>query len=103
MAENVLAYRPELAKELKGKDLRPGVEGLFNIVIEEMDCEIGEIPGLSDGEAETVRRLVTEYAGRLARARSRSRRAGGSEEAAAIEAPKKAKARKKKGEGQGPR
>ena len=93
-------FGSELAKELTGRDVRPGVEGLFNTVIKEIDYAIGDILGLSKDEVETIRELVIEYAKRrLARAREpQPGTLRGSEEVAAIEAPKRAKTRKKKGE-----
>jgi hypothetical protein len=73
-AENV--YGSELARELTGRaDVRPGVQGLFNTVIREIDYEVARILGL-EHLVEPVRALVLTLAGRrLARAQEARREA----------------------------
>jgi type I restriction-modification system DNA methylase subunit len=73
-AENV--YGSELAGELTGRtDVRPGVQGLFNTVIREIDYEVARILGL-EHLVEPVRALVLAMAGRrLARAQEARREA----------------------------
>jgi type I restriction-modification system DNA methylase subunit len=73
-AENV--YGSELARELTGRaDVRPGVQGLFNTVIGEIDYEVARILGL-EHLVEPVRALVLTLAGRrLARAQEARREA----------------------------
>ncbi|MCC6014646.1 MAG: hypothetical protein LM564_02960 [Desulfurococcaceae archaeon] len=66
-AENV--FGSELARELTGGgDVRPGVPGLFNTTIKEVDYEVARVLGL-EHLVETVRALVLELIRRrLARA-----------------------------------
>jgi hypothetical protein len=66
-AENV--YGSELAGELTGRtDGRPGIPGLFNTVIREIDYEVARILGL-EHLVEPIRALVLAMARRrLARA-----------------------------------
>ncbi len=60
--ENV--FGSELAKELTGRsDVKPGVEGLFNTVIREIDHEVARILGL-ENLVEPVRAVVLEMARR---------------------------------------
>ena len=72
--ENV--YGSELARELTGRtDVRPGVQGLFNTVIREVDYEVAKILGL-EHLVEPVRALVLAMARRrLARAQEARREA----------------------------
>jgi hypothetical protein len=61
-AENV--YGSELARELTGRtDVRPGIQGLFNTVIREIDYEIARILGL-EHLVEPIRALVLAMAKR---------------------------------------
>jgi len=56
--ENV--FGSELTKELTGSsDVRPGIEGLFNTVIKEIDYEVARILGL-EHLVETIRTMVLE-------------------------------------------
>ncbi|MEM2472756.1 MAG: N-6 DNA methylase [Sulfolobales archaeon] len=73
-AENV--YGSELAGELTGRtDVRPGIQGLFNTVIREIDYEVARILGL-EHLIEPIRALVLTLAGRrLARAQEARREA----------------------------
>jgi type I restriction-modification system DNA methylase subunit len=73
-AENV--YGSELAGELTGRtDVRPGIQGLFNTVIREVDYEVARMLGL-ESLVEPVRALVLAMAGRrLARAQEARREA----------------------------
>jgi hypothetical protein len=73
-AENI--YGSELARELTGRtDVRPGIQGLFNTVIREIDYEIARILGL-EHLVEPIRALVLEMARRrLARAQEARREA----------------------------
>jgi type I restriction-modification system DNA methylase subunit len=73
-AENV--YGSELARELTGRaDVRPGVQGLFNTVIREIDYEVARILGL-EHLVEPIRALVLTLARRrLARAQEARREA----------------------------
>jgi type I restriction-modification system DNA methylase subunit len=73
-AENV--YGSELAGELTGRtDVRPGIQGLFNTVIREVDYEVARILGL-EHLIEPIRALVLTLAGRrLARAQEARREA----------------------------
>jgi type I restriction-modification system DNA methylase subunit len=58
VVENV--FGSELAKELTGSsDVRPGIEGLFNTVIREIDYEIASILGL-EHLVETIRTMMLE-------------------------------------------
>jgi hypothetical protein len=87
--ENV--FGSELAMELTGRsDVRPGVEGLFNTVIREIDYEVARILGL-EGLVETIRAMVLELVKRrLSRAQEANREAvKGSEELPKLEKPKK--------------
>jgi hypothetical protein len=88
-AENV--YGSELAGELTGRtDVRPGVQGLFNTVIREIDYEVARVLGL-EHLVESIRTLVLAMAGRrLARAREARREAlRGSEELPRVERPRR--------------
>jgi len=61
-------FGSELTKELTGRsDIRPGVEGLFNTVIREIDYEVARILGL-ESLVELVRAIVLEIARRLSKA-----------------------------------
>jgi hypothetical protein len=63
-AENI--YGSELAGELTGRtDVRPGVQGLFNTVIREIDYEVARILGL-EHLVEPIRALVLTLARREA-------------------------------------
>jgi len=78
-------YGSDLAKELTGRDdVRRGVRGLFNIVIREIDYEVGRILGLGEGVVEAVRTMVVDLARRrLSRVReARTEAIRGSEEQA---------------------
>jgi methylase of polypeptide subunit release factors len=89
VVENVFGC--ELAKELTGRGgVRPGVEGLFNTVIREIDYEVARILGL-EGLVETIRAMVLELVKRrLSRAQEAKREAvKGSEELLKLEKPKK--------------
>jgi methylase of polypeptide subunit release factors len=72
--ENI--YGLELARELTGRtDVRPGVQGLFNTVIREVDYEVARILGL-ESLVEPIRALVLAMAGRrLVRAQEARREA----------------------------
>jgi len=72
-------FGSELARELTGRDVRPGVPGLFNTVMREIDREVARILDLED---EAVRAMALELAKRrLARAGEARREAiKGSEE-----------------------
>jgi len=89
LAENV--YGSDLARELTGRtDVRPGIQGLFNTVIREIDYEVARILGL-EHLVEPIRALV------LAMTRRRLSRAGearrealrGSEELPRVERPRR--------------
>jgi len=57
-------FGSELTKELTGRsDIKPGVEGLFNTVIREIDYEVARILGL-ESLVELVRAIVLEIARR---------------------------------------
>jgi hypothetical protein len=73
-AENV--YGSELARELTGRtDVRPGIQGLFNTVIREIDYEVARILGL-EHLIEPIRALVLAMTGRrLARTQEARREA----------------------------
>jgi hypothetical protein len=73
-AENV--YGSELARELTGRtDVRPGIQGLFNTVIREIDYEVARILGL-EHLVEPLRALALAMARRrLVRAREARREA----------------------------
>lgn len=60
--ENI--FGSDLAKELTGEDVKPGIQGLFDTVIREIDYEVGRILGLSETEVEAVRTLVVDMARR---------------------------------------
>jgi hypothetical protein len=99
VAENV--FGSELAKDLTGRsDVRPGVEGLFNTVIREIDNEIARILGL-EGLVETIRAMVLELVKRrLSRAQEAKREAmKGSEELPKLEKPKKKRSEETKAKG----
>jgi len=86
-----VVFGSELARELAGGgDVRPGVPGLFNTVIKDIDYEVARILGL-EHVVEAVRALVLDMARRrLARAREARREAiRGSEEIPRIEKPKR--------------
>jgi type I restriction-modification system DNA methylase subunit len=88
-AENV--YGSELAGELTGRtDVRPGIQGLFNTVIREIDYEVARVLGL-EHLVEPIRTLVLAMARRrLARAREARREAlRGSEELPRVERPRR--------------
>ncbi|MCQ4448685.1 MAG: N-6 DNA methylase [Sulfolobales archaeon] len=72
--ENV--FGSELAKELTGSsNVKPGVEGLFNTVIREIDYEVARVLGL-ENLVEPVRAMVLEMARRrLSRASEAKREA----------------------------
>ncbi|MFP3287088.1 MAG: N-6 DNA methylase [Acidilobus sp.] len=72
--ENI--FGSELAKELTGRsNVKPGVEGLFNTVIREIDYEIARVLGL-ENLVEPVRAMVLEMARRrLSRAGEAKREA----------------------------
>lgn len=62
MAKNV--FGSELAKELTGKkDVKEGVIGLFNTVIEEMDYEIARVLDI-EPLVESIRTMILELARR---------------------------------------
>jgi hypothetical protein len=89
VAQNV--FGSELAKELPSvSSVRPGIEGLFNTVIKEIDYEVARILGL-EGLVEAIRAMVLELAKRrLSRAQEAKREAvKGSEELPKLEKPKK--------------
>ena len=94
VAENV--FGSELAKELTSvSSVRPGIEGLFNTVIKEIDYEVARILGL-EGLVETIRAVVLELAKRrLSRALEAKREAvKGSEELPKLKKPKKMRSEK---------
>jgi len=94
VAENV--FGSELAKELTGRgDVRPGVEGLFNTVIKEIDYEVARILGL-EGLVEAIRAMILKLAERrLSRAQKANREAvKGSEELPKLKKPKKMRSEK---------
>jgi hypothetical protein len=99
-AENV--YGSELARELTGRtDVRPGIQGLFNTVIREIDYEIARILGL-EHLVEPLRALALAMARRrLVRAREARREAIIGEERE-VELRGR-RARRRAGEGEGPR
>jgi type I restriction-modification system DNA methylase subunit len=70
IVENV--FGSELARVLTGKNnIKPGVEGLFNTVIKEIDFEVARMLGL-DGLADAVRAVTLELVKRrLARGKTR--------------------------------
>jgi len=86
--ENV--FGSELAKELTGKDVKPGIDGFFNTIIKEIDYEVAKILGLED-VVEVVRSLVLDMVRRrLARAgEARPSALKGSEEPAELRRPKR--------------
>ena len=84
-------FGSELTKELTGRsDIRPGVEGLFNTVIREIDHEVARILGL-ESLVEPVRAIVLEIARRrLSRAGEAKREVvKGSEELLELRKPKR--------------
>jgi hypothetical protein len=89
VVENV--FGSELAKELPSvSNVRPGIEGLFNTIIKEIDYEVARILGL-EGLVEAIRAMVLELAKRrLSRAQEAEREAvKGSEGLPKLEKPKK--------------
>jgi len=91
--ENV--FGSELAKELTGRsDVKPGVEGLFNTVIREIDREVARILGL-ENLVEPARAVVLEMVRRrLSRAQEAKREAvKGTEELVELEKPKRRRGR----------
>jgi type I restriction-modification system DNA methylase subunit len=87
--ENV--FGSELAKELTGRsDVKPGVEGLFNTVIREIDHEVARILGL-ENLVELVRAVVLEMVRRrLSRAGEAKREAvKGTEELLELRKPRR--------------
>jgi type I restriction-modification system DNA methylase subunit len=93
VVENV--FGSKLAKELTSRgDVRPGVEGLFNTVIREIDYEVARVLGL-EHLVETVRALVIDLAGRrLSRAGEARREAiKGMERLPGVERPRKRRRR----------
>jgi len=88
--ENV--FGSELAKELTGKEVKSGIEGLFNTIIKEIDYEIARILGLEDS-VEAIRSLVIDMMRRrLARAgEAKNSAIKGSEEVTDLGKPKKSK------------
>ena len=92
-------FGSELAKELTGSSsVKPGVEGLFNTVIREIDYEVARVLGL-ENLVEPVRAMVLEMAKRrLSRASEAKREAvKGTEEL--IEPRKPRRRRGEAGEG----
>jgi len=87
--ENV--FGSELAGELAGREVRPGVEGLFNTVIKEIDYEVARILGFEDPLVEAARSLVLDMARRrLARAgEARPSAIRGSEEGTELRKPRR--------------
>jgi type I restriction-modification system DNA methylase subunit len=97
--ENV--FGSELAKELTGRgDVKPGVPGLFNTVIREIDLEVAGVFGL-ENLVEPARAVVLEMARRrLSRAGEAKREAvKGSEELPMVEKPKKKRSVKTEAKG----
>jgi len=93
VVENV--FGSKLAKELTSRgDVRPGVEGLFNTVIREIDYEVARVLGL-EHLVETVRALVIDLARRrLSRAGEARREAiKGMERLPGVERPRKRRRR----------
>jgi len=89
VVENV--FGSELAKELPSvSNVKPGIEGLFNTIIKEIDYEVARILGL-EGLVEAIRAIVLELVKRrLSRAQEAKREAvKGSEELLKLEKPKK--------------
>jgi len=89
--ENV--FGSELAKELPSvSNVRPGIEGLFNTIIKEIDYEVARILGL-EGLVEAIRAMILELAKRrLSRAREAKREAvKGSEELPKLKKPERKK------------
>jgi len=87
--ENV--FGSELAKELTGSsNVKPGVEGLFNTVIREIDYEVARVLGL-ENLVEPVRAMVLEMARRrLSRAGEAKREAvKGTEELLELRKPRR--------------
>jgi type I restriction-modification system DNA methylase subunit len=87
--ENV--FGSELAKELTGKsNVKPGVEGLFNTVIREIDYEVARVLGL-ENFVEPVRAMVLEMVRRrLSRAGEAKREAvKGTEELVELRKPRR--------------
>jgi type I restriction-modification system DNA methylase subunit len=97
VAENV--FGSELAKELPSKsnvNVKPGVEGLFNTVIREIDYEVARVLGL-ENLVEPVRAMVLEMARRrLSRAGEAKREAvKGTEESLEPREPKRRRGRRR--------
>jgi len=93
--ENV--FGSELAKELTGSsNVKPGVEGLFNTVIREIDYEVARVLGL-ENLVEPVRAMVLEMARRrLSRAGEAKREAvKGTEESLEPREPKRRRGRRR--------
>jgi hypothetical protein len=93
MVENV--FGSKLAEELTGRgDVRPGVEGLFNTVIREIDYEVARILGL-EGLVETVRAMVVELVRRRLSRTGEARREAikGMERLTGVERPGKRRRR----------
>ncbi|MCQ4343281.1 MAG: N-6 DNA methylase, partial [Sulfolobaceae archaeon] len=95
--ENV--FGSELAKELPSKsnvNVKPGVEGLFNTVIREIDYEVARVLGL-ENLVEPVRAMVLEMARRrLSRAGEAKREAvKGTEESLEPREPKRRRGRRR--------
>ncbi|MFP3320822.1 MAG: N-6 DNA methylase, partial [Acidilobus sp.] len=87
--ENI--FGSELAKELTGRsNVKPGVEGLFNTVIREIDYEVARVLGL-ENLVEPVRAMVLEMARRrLSRAGEAKREAvKGTEELPELRKPRR--------------
>jgi len=83
-------YGSELARELTGKEVKAGIQGLFTTVIRDIDYEIAKILGLED-MVEVVRSLVLDMVKRrLVRAReARPSALRGSEEAVEPRRPRR--------------
>jgi len=93
--ENV--FGSELAKELTGSsNVKPGVEGLFNTVIREIDYEVARVLGL-ENLVKPVRAMVLEMARRrLSRAGEAKREAvKGTEESLEPREPKRRRGRRR--------
>ena len=94
--ENI--FGSELAKELTNKDVKPGIKGLWNTVIREIDYEVARILGFEE-IAEPLRTILLELIRRrLARAgKARPETLKGTEELLIIEREEKTRRRKRKG------
>lgn len=97
--EAVNVYGSDLARELTGREVKPGIQGLFNTVIKDIDYEVGRILRLSNAEVEAVRTLVVDMVRRrLSRAgEARPEALRGSEEL-----PARGARRRRGGRGQQP-